>query len=1181
MSATAVIETPTRTVTVITAPYVGLTYFTEADSAVFFGREAERRLISTTLLASRFTVIYGESGVGKSSLLRAGAVHDLRELALRELSEGRSGNGGRRPSHVALVFADWQDDPVAKLDLAIAEAAAAYGLPAKPVGATTFYELIERWAELLDTTLVIVLDQFEEYLLYHPAADDDLGVGLAQAIENPDLSVRFAIGIREDALAKLDRFEDLIPNLFDNYVRVDHLDEAAGEAAIRGPIDRYNEARPAGKGPVELDDALVGAVLAQVRTDAIRGSSTGQGTATDGGETTIEAPFLQLVMERLWEEDAASGRLSKETLDRLGGAQKIVLSYLDGAMKALSRREQDVAAAVFRDLVTPSGQKIAQTPADLAKLSGKDEARIRQGLELLASQRIVRPVAPAPESTDARYEIFHDKLADPILDWRSRQVARRARRRTRLYAAGALVMAAVAAGCVLLAVRAKQAEAKATRANQLVRSQRLLARGIQAESVNPVASIGFALRALAERPTPEAEALLRRAVPASLLRVVMRHPGPVYDARFSPDGSRILAATDKTAVLSDSQSGRTLAKIAFGSNVSTADLSSDGALIATAGWDNTVRVWDAGTGAEIGRPFKSPNLTSAWFVPKSHRIVALGWDGRVRVWSPGSPSPVQLDWRAYKAKNRGIRLDVAAFDRNGRHLVVAGASPVAWLYDLRTGHARALRGHTDTIAAVAFSPDGSKIVTGSNDERAIIWRASTARPAARPLKETSGVLSVAFSKDGSEVATSAGKRAHVWNALTGQRLAELRGHRDWVNDVEFRRDGKLAVTASSDGTARVWDIGAETTLVSLLGDTNIVRTAAFSPDGKQVVTASDDGSARTWDVDAGLELRTTPDWVVAAAFRPHSNQVFRGGADQEVTRWNAATGRLVGPLSGLPFESIYSLRVSGDGKRVAVGGSDVNAYVLDAASGKRIGELRANTAAIVDAAFNPAGTRVVTASQDGWAGVYPARGTQKLPTVWLHRDPKVEGGQATTRGLGLNSVDWSAGNLIATAGADGLVGIWDAKDGRLLATYRRHRGGVSSVRFDTSGRFAVTAGEDQTVQIWEVRSRGRKVTLSRRMVLDAHERIIAAAFSPDGRLVAVAGSEGTTRVWNWRERRLLAALHKHADFVNTVQFSPDGERLLSASDDGTAKIYGCPTCVPLARLKAVATEQTKTVEVPR
>ncbi len=406
------------------SPYVGLVPYSEEDWEYFFGREAETELVIANLTAARLTLLYGASGVGKSSVLRAGVAHRLRQLG----AENRAARG--TPEFALVLYNSWRDDPLTGLTRAVREAVArstGAAVESPPSGAA-LTDTLRDWSGLAGGELLVVLDQFEEYFLYH-AAEDGPGTfafEFPRLVNREDLRVNFLVAIREDALARLDRFKGRIPNLFENYLRLQHLGLEAAEAAIRKPVERFNSRYPADA--VEIDDALVPEVLAQTRTDLMRGGR-GIAEAPQGAAAArIETPYLQMVMTRLWDEEQAAGsrRLRRETFtETLGGAERIVRTHLDREMAKLAPAEQDVAAQAFRFLVTRSGTKIALAVEDLAGYTELAPATLAPVLDRLAAGecRILRPV-PVPDRPDAtRYEIFHDVLGPAIADWRRRQEA--------------------------------------------------------------------------------------------------------------------------------------------------------------------------------------------------------------------------------------------------------------------------------------------------------------------------------------------------------------------------------------------------------------------------------------------------------------------------------------------------------------------------------------------------------------------------------------------------------------------------------------------------------------------------------------------------------------------------------------------------------------------------------------
>lgn len=415
------------------SPYIGLVPYSEKDAPFFFGRDAETEIISANLMAARLTLLYGASGVGKSSVLRAGVAHHLRAIAHQNLIERGS------PEFAVATFSAWRDDPIVGLVNAIQEAVSKTweGKPFEPiVPSLDLAQTLEAGAKSAGGELILILDQFEEYFLYHSQEDGagTFAVEFPRVVNRTDLRASFLISTREDALAKLDRFKGRIPNLFDNYLRIEHLDHEAARDAIIKPLEEYNR-RTIPAQAVKIEPPLVDTVLGQVKAGQVMIGDAGRGAL--GGVASserIETPYLQLVMTRLWDEErrAKSQVLRRATLTRLGGAERIVRTHLDAAMNALPSGDQNVASHIFRYLVTPSGTKIAHTAPDLASYTELPLKQVTPCLDKLASGdvRILRPVAPPIDQPQvARYEIYHDVLAAAIMDWRERYQRNMQRRR--------------------------------------------------------------------------------------------------------------------------------------------------------------------------------------------------------------------------------------------------------------------------------------------------------------------------------------------------------------------------------------------------------------------------------------------------------------------------------------------------------------------------------------------------------------------------------------------------------------------------------------------------------------------------------------------------------------------------------------------------------------------------------
>src|SRR5262245_2416775 len=389
-------------------PYQGLEPYTEADQDYFVGREADARWIASNLLGGPLSVLYGVSGVGKSSVLLAGVLPRLR----------------KNPGLAVTVFRHWQGDQFEKqLKKAIAEAVIPNARQqARLDESLPFDEFLRQCNEALDGPVFLIFDQWEEYFLYHPT-ENSFDLGLARAIGRRDVSAHFLFAMREEELSKLDRFRTSIPNVLGNMLRLKHLDPKAAEQAIRRPLDVYNSRVPADR-QVSIEDKLVNSLIEKSarRDEHEQRLTQSNGQALE--ERQIATPVLQLLLTRLWEEERRqnSSALRAATLDRLGGAQNVVDDYFEKVIEQLPPDQRQLAGRTFGYLVTPAGGKFAQTPATLARWAKeKDEAPVRQlleGLAMSSNVRILRKVAVTGRPD--QYEIFHDVLGPSILKWQQK-----------------------------------------------------------------------------------------------------------------------------------------------------------------------------------------------------------------------------------------------------------------------------------------------------------------------------------------------------------------------------------------------------------------------------------------------------------------------------------------------------------------------------------------------------------------------------------------------------------------------------------------------------------------------------------------------------------------------------------------------------------------------------------------
>jgi len=1206
-------------------PYVGLVPFGERDAPFFFGRERERRLIANNLIASRLTLLYGASGVGKSSVLRAGVAHDIRQIARRELAQGRV------PEQILVVFSEWRDPPLPLLAAAIEEAVGetlGEAAPEPPPPTERLDILLGEWVRRIDavpsaagaerrTRLLIVLDQFEEYFLYHWQNEDTgmLGEELPRTLGSEGLRANFAISIREDAYSQLDRFKGRIPNLFESYLRIRHLDQEAARRAVTLPVrETWNGLLPAGERPYEIDDDLVDEVLRQVRTGSFVLGQTGGGSVGEATERRVEAPYLQRVMRRLWLETVAAGehRLSLARLTGLGGAEAIVRSHLDDAMAILEPRERELAARIFHQLVTPEGTKIAHTVGALSSYAEVEPDELAPTLKTLSDGRILLPVDPPAGQQTPRYEIYHDVLAAPILEWcaahvhglqeaERREDERRAQRtmRNRAVAGVLAVGLAVSIGLVVWALVQRN---DALRQGRLARSQQLANTAITQLDIDPQRSTLLALEAVHTAPTTQAEDALRAALAASHLRHVLAgDTAGVVSAAYTRDGKRILTASgDGTARLWDASTGRTLHIFRTSGALQQAAIDATGSRIAAASRRAGPFLWNARTGRPIRLQRPPAGASRVAFSPNGTLVAAAGEAPPglaraidIRVWRAAHGSPVQTFHGHTKLVYH------VEFSPDGRHLVTASADGTARIWTLGRSKGIVLQ-HGKTVNDARFSPDGERVVTASWGGNVRVWTVDGSAVDSFPLDGRA--LSAAFSPSGDLVAAgSTDRNVHVWS-LRGNRAAVLRGHTGAVSSVAFSQSGEL-VSASADGTARVWDVRTDASPAILRGHAGAVRAAAFSPDGKQVVTASEDHTARIWDVSplpivATLRVpahKSSHASSVGAVFSPDGRYLLvRRGFDG--ARVYDAAGRLVatlrvrgGPLASGAF--------SPDSSLVATATATGPAQVWRLPSGRLVHQLRGHKPfnrgggellLIRRVGFSPDGKFLLTAGFDGTARIWDVA-TWK--TRHVLRQPRQQY---------LKSATFSPdGRLVATAGwGSGRVGIWDSETGRLVRALRT-RGAQLCASFSPDSKLLVTCDTGGVARIWDVGS-GERL-----LALHGHTGfVLSGVFSPDGRLVATTGSDGTARVWDTATGAVLAVVNGIRGFpavfsadgsllaaagsiveartggpivnVSSVghpivsAFGPDGSLVATMGFDGVGGLFRCDLCRPLPQLVELA-----------
>ena len=468
-----------------------------------------------------------------------------------------------------------------------------------------------------------------------------------------------------------------------------------------------------------------------------------------------------------------------------------------------------------------------------------------------------------------------------------------------------------------------------------------------------------------------------------------------------------------------------------------------------------------------------------------------------------------------------------------------------------------LQGHLVSVYSVAFSPDGRRIVSGSDDNTLRLWDAASGNTIGRPLRgHTGSVNSVAFSPDGRGlVSGSQDKTLRLWDAITGKPIAgALQGHTKGVLAVAFSPDGHQIASGSEDHTLRLWDAATGKQLGSpLRGHTSNVTSVAFSPDGHQIVSGSDDKTLRLWDAATGQPigepLRGHFSTVTSVAFSPDGRTILSGAASGYMRMWDSTTGKPI----GWPFQAhtspVNSVAFSPDGRHIVSASDDNTLRLWDSRSRVSIGSpMEGHTNSIYSVAFSPDGQRIVSGSDDSTLRIWDV--SRKRELLIGHHGP-------------VRSIAFSRdGRRLLSGSSDGTLRLWDAATVKPIGgPFQGHTRAVLSVAISPDGQRIVSGSEDTTLRLWDAAT-GKPIG---RPFGTNTSPVNTVAFSPDGLLI-LSGSGNTLRLWDGITGKPLGVTLKgHRAEVTAAVFSSNGRRIVSGSKDASVRLWDTTTGQPIGR----------------
>jgi len=464
--------------------------------------------------------------------------------------------------------------------------------------------------------------------------------------------------------------------------------------------------------------------------------------------------------------------------------------------------------------------------------------------------------------------------------------------------------------------------------------------------------------------------------------------------------------------------------------------------------------------------------------------------------------------------------------------------------------------HGGGIDHVVFSPDGTLVLTVSDDNSARLWDTATALPSSQPMFHQETIRSAAFSPDGSTILTSSGTTARLWDTKAHP-IGRPMVHQGPVLKVAFSPDGRTILT-SSGTTARLWDA-----MTSPIGQPithqGPITSIAFSPDGRSVLTGSEDKTARLWDAATGRPIgppmrhRAS---VLAVAFSPDNETVLTveqtrvvensGDRDETVRLWHAATATPIGQPMGQ--RRMFDITFSPDGKIALTGGWEAEIRLWDTATGLPIGLPMWHQNSIRTVTFSPDGKTILTGSYDKTARLWDSVTAKPLVPPLPHQETVV-------------SVAFSPdGRTVLTGSFDKTARIWDAVTGRPVGPPMTHPGPVLIAAYSPDGKTILTRTWDKTARLWNAVN-GQPIG----QPLDHAEQSTAvqSVVSPNGKIILTGGQDKTARLWDAATAKPRGQPMVHRDTVSSLAFSPDGKTILTGGVDKTARLWDALTTNPI------------------
>jgi len=1080
------------------------------------GRQQDvNRLIERMTRADhKLTVIHGQSGVGKSSIVSAGLVPALKHRAISD----------RIALPVLLqVYTDW----VRELGKSLAQVLDEFGLREgeEPInfGFNEIQNPQDKIQNILDQLrqnaernllTILIFDQFEEFfsVANHQTTRFLFYEFLKNCLSLPFVKVIFSL--REDYLHYLLEIEQFELEVIDNNILDRKIRYPLGNFSL---ADAYSVIQSlTERAHFNLEDALIDELVRDL-----------------AGELGAVRPIeLQVVGAQLQAENITT----LAQYEQSGPKQRLVERFLEKVITDCGPENEHAAWLVLSLLTDENDNRPLKTRAELAAESAIESQKLDLILEILEKSGLVFLLPEVPAN---RYQLVHDYLVEFIRMKEQTEVEELRKK----YKLSQDEIEQLKAELREKELRTKLAKATAEQRRTEDKLNQVLTQSLRKARLVGVAlftlsviAVGLGVRAAIGEANAQLSAL--SASSEALVASNRQFDALLKSLRAGRQLKQSFGATADTRIrvvtaLQQAVYGvREYNRLEGHTNwVSSVSFSPDGKMIASASMDSTIKLWKADGTLLNTLPGHPGGVYSVSFSPDGKMIASAGWDKTVKLWSRNGVLLKTLTGHTNRVYS-------VSFSPDGQTLASASWDKTVKLWRTDGSLLKTLTGHTALVFGVSFSPDSQLIASGSADDTIILWRRDGTFLKSWKAHDKA-VTSVSFSPD-SQILASAGadNTVKLWRrdgqyGFQTRPEKSLQEHSSSVLSVSFSPDGQTIVSASADNKVKLWHRNGKL-LETLIGHGHLVQGVSFSPDNQTIASASADNTVKLWHRDSMLRkaLKQHTKQVNSVSFSPNGQAIATASEDKTVKLWSCQGG-LQRTLQG-HTDSVNSVSFSPNGQTLASASEDKTVKLWNR-DGVLQRTLEGHEEAVNAVSFSPDGRTLATASED------------KTVKLW-NRDGVL---QRTLEGHeeAVNAVSFSPdGRTLATASEDKTVKLWN-RDGSFSKPLKGHNGSVKWVSFSLDGKAIASASSDGTAILWSLDGTVLHT-------LKGHNgSVYWVSFSPDGEMVATASKDKTVKLWSRRDGNLIATLQGHTDAVFGLSFSPDGKMLASASEDKTVILW--------------------------